>query len=71
MIQLGDRGPSVLRLQKDLQLLGFYTGAMDGVFGQITRIALWNLQNQYRITEEGFGLFGPATQKCLKTMRVE
>lgn len=40
----GDAGPSVVRLQRQLQRLGTYTGPLDGRFGSATAVALTAFQ---------------------------
>ncbi len=36
-LSVGDRRPEVVELQAVLQLLGFYDGAIDGIYGETTR----------------------------------
>ncbi|MEG5065741.1 peptidoglycan-binding protein [Microcoleus sp. B3-A4] len=43
-IKLGSRGEEVIELQAALQLLGFYTGAVDGIFSQSTARAVSQFQ---------------------------
>ncbi|MEG4839083.1 peptidoglycan-binding protein [Microcoleus sp. B9-D4] len=43
-IKLGSRGSEVIELQAALQLLGFYTGTVDGIFSQSTARAVSQFQ---------------------------
>ncbi|MEG5035000.1 peptidoglycan-binding protein [Microcoleus sp. AT3-D2] len=43
-IKLGSRGEEVIELQAALQLLGFYTGTVDGIFSQSTARAVSQFQ---------------------------
>lgn len=43
-IKLGSRGSEVIELQAALQLLGFYTGSVDGIFSQSTARAVSQFQ---------------------------
>ncbi|MEG4169361.1 MULTISPECIES: peptidoglycan-binding protein [unclassified Microcoleus] len=43
-LKLGSRGEEVIELQAALQLLGFYTGTVDGIFSQSTAIAVSQFQ---------------------------
>lgn len=59
ILRLGSRGQAVKVLQAQLQTLGYYTGIVDGVFGQSTRQAVSNFQRANRITVTGE--VGPTT----------
>lgn len=52
-LRLGDYGPAVTRLQTRLQSLGFYNGALDGVFGEQTEAAVESFQQDARILVDG------------------
>ncbi|WRH68420.1 MAG: peptidoglycan-binding protein [Planktothrix sp. GU0601_MAG3] len=56
---MGSRGAAVKVLQAQLQTLGYYTGIVDGVFGQSTQGAVSNFQRANRITVTGE--VGPTT----------
>ncbi|MEG4854401.1 peptidoglycan-binding protein [Microcoleus sp. B5-D4] len=43
-LKLGSRGEEVIELQAALQLLGFYTGTVDGIFSQSTARAVSQFQ---------------------------
>lgn len=40
LLKQGDRGPDVRRIQILLKYVGFYRGAIDGIFGPLTQAAL-------------------------------
>ena len=49
----GSRGTEVEALQKRLKELGYYTGEVDGDFGQGTRAAVRLFQSQHGLTADG------------------
>lgn len=49
----GDEGEEVTALQERLAYLGFYTGSVDGDFGNGTRRAVTNLQSALGVTTNG------------------
>ncbi|MBD2481350.1 peptidoglycan-binding protein [Planktothrix sp. FACHB-1365] len=59
ILRLGSQGSAVRILQGRLISLGYYTGAIDGVFGQTTRQAVINFQRAYGI--QVTGEVGPTT----------
>ena len=64
MLRLGDRGPVVLRLQRDLSRLGFWLGTPDGVFGDETQQAVYALQHAADISADG--VVGRVTKAVLE-----
>ncbi len=50
----GDRGADVLEVQKRMKLLGFYTGNLDGIYGELMKKSLIEYLKsiQYPITDE-------------------
>ena len=62
-LEIGSRGDSVRRLQQKLRDLGYYTGSVDGSFGEGTEAAVMAFQLQNRLTVDGKA--GPATQRVL------
>jgi len=46
-------GPDVIRLQQDLQELGYYSGAIDGKFGSETKQAVIDFQKARGLTADG------------------
>ena len=63
ILNLGDQGDGVKDVQDHLKTLGYYTGNLDGIFGQLTRLAVLKFQkiNDLRID----GIVGPETFKAL------
>lgn len=57
--KLGSRGDEVRRIQTKLKQLGFYKGAVDGIYGSATRKAVINFQRSCGITADGIA--GPKT----------
>lgn len=63
-LRLGDRGAGVVQAQKRLQQLGFYAGALDGVYGSQTRAAVMQFQRSRRLQADGW--IGPQTWMALQ-----
>lgn len=64
LIQIGDRGNDVLEVQRRLQILGFYDGDLDGVFGSGTQQAVMAFQRDHDLDPDG--IVGPATYEELE-----
>ena len=62
-LQLGDQGPLVMRLQQALKNLGYYTGTVDGFYGEGTMSAVKAFQRVKGLNTDGKA--GPATQRVL------
>jgi len=58
-VQVGSRGADVLALQRRLTSLGYWLGAADGLFGDLTRQAVVAVQKVAGLTRDG--VCGPAT----------
>ena len=65
VLKLGDRGAEVKKLQSLLSKLGIDVGAIDGIFGEITREGLMLFQRHHELTPDGF--YGPQTKTSLET----
>ncbi len=59
----GSRGEEVRRIQKKLKELGYYSGSIDGIFGNNTEKAVKEFQKKSGITVDG--IVGPVTLKKL------
>jgi hypothetical protein len=64
LLRLGSRGEAVSQLQQRLQQLGHYTGAIDGVYGQLTFAAVTQFQQAEGLTVDGIA--GSATWSRLR-----
>ena len=63
-LRIGSQGPMVEFLQNILIYLGFYTGEIDGIFGQDTKNAVVQFQRQNGLTPDG--IIGPRTWLSLR-----
>lgn len=52
-LQYGSRGSKVVSLQKKLKTWGYYTGAVDGIFGRGTRSAVIKFQQRNGLKADG------------------
>jgi hypothetical protein len=64
VLERGDRGPSVVGLQKALDDLGYWLGSPDGTFGDLTSQAVMAFQKVEGLTPDGIA--GPTTQGRLE-----
>ncbi|MBD1808128.1 peptidoglycan-binding protein [Microcoleus sp. FACHB-SPT15] len=64
LLQFGDRGSEVLVLQNNLQSQGFYSGPVDGFYGDLTKSAIENFQQQNGLAVDGIA--GDNTQLRLQ-----
>lgn len=62
-LKVGDKGDAVKTLQRRLAELGYYTGDIDGVFGNQTRRAVERFQYYHGLTADGIA--GRRTQTVL------
>ncbi|MDB9528065.1 peptidoglycan-binding protein [Oscillatoria sp. CS-180] len=62
-LRQGMRGPAVTRVQETLKARGFYTAAIDGVFGPATETAVMDFQRSEQLATDG--VVGPATWQAL------
>lgn len=69
ILKLGTQGDEVKKLQERLYQLGYYTGEIDGQYGQGTAQAVIAFQNQHGIA--GDGLAGEETRQLLYSDRAE
>jgi peptidoglycan hydrolase-like protein with peptidoglycan-binding domain len=56
-------GTAVSQLQERLKAIGLFNGAVDGVFGVETEIAVQEVQRRYNLEPDG--IVGPATWAVL------
>lgn len=52
-LKLGSQGQEVRSVQQKLKSLGFYTGSVDGDYGEGTQAAVMRFQKQYGISADG------------------
>lgn len=69
ILKLGTQGDEVKKLQERLYQLGYYTGEIDGQYGQGTAQAVIAFQTQHGIA--GDGLAGEETRNLLYSDRAE
>ena len=53
ILKLNSRGAIVQFLQNILKILGYYTGSIDGIFGNNTRNAVMNFQKNFGLSVDG------------------
>lgn len=62
-VSYGARGSDVTAIQKKLKQWGYYTGAVDGVFGSATLAAVKSFQKKNGLAADG--IVGPATAAAM------
>ena len=65
----GSEGGDVAALQRELKLLGYYPGTIDGKFGPVTRAAVESYQRFNGLTVDG--LAGPITKALISSRRFD
>ena len=68
-LRKGSRGEEVRKLQTELKNQGFYTGKVDGIYGNLTVKAVKAFQKKYGLKQDGVA--GPKTQKKLYELAAE
>lgn len=63
VLRLEAEGPAVAQLQRELQTLGYYSGDIDGGFGEETQVAVENFQSDQQLFVDG--VVGAATWDAL------
>ena len=53
MLRYDSSGDAVLKLQQDLQALGYYSGTISGHFGSLTEAAVMNFQRKNGLSPDG------------------
>lgn len=53
ILKFGSIGPIVQFLQNILKILGFYSGKIDGNFGNLTKNAVINFQHAFGLVDDG------------------
>lgn len=62
-VRFGSTGPIVEFLQNILKILDFYSGNIDGIFGNNTKNAVINFQHAYGLVDDG--IVGTLTWRVL------
>jgi peptidoglycan hydrolase-like protein with peptidoglycan-binding domain len=57
-------GPAVVQLQQVMTTLGYYSGTIDGVYGEDTAAAVQTMQEDLGVTPDG--IYGPETHAALQ-----
>ena len=60
---VGSRGNEVRNIQQRLKSWGYYTGAVDGIYGTKTKAAVIKFQKKHKITADG--VCGPKTLELI------
>lgn len=60
----GSTGPAVTKLQQRLKNLGFYSGAIDGIFGSATKAAVIKFQQNNAVIVDG--IVGLETESAIQ-----
>ena len=68
-LQLGSSGDLVIVLQEQLQLAGIFSGAVDGIFGIETELAVQDLQQSLKL--EPSGIADTQVQTALKLKAID
>lgn len=63
ILRRGMQGSAVTQLQERLKSLGFFKGTVDGVFGEVTEVAVKAAQQSLKIPTDG--VVGPSTWSVL------
>ncbi|GGR97511.1 peptidoglycan-binding protein [Streptomyces humidus] len=66
VLRLGDTGPEVTELQARLSQIGYYTGAVDGVYSRQVAAAVGTYQFTRVILQDESGVYGAATRASLE-----
>jgi peptidoglycan hydrolase-like protein with peptidoglycan-binding domain len=68
LLMLGSQGEAVSRLQQELQRLEYYTGPIDGIYGQLTYAAVTKFQQAEGLAVDGIA--GSLTWSRLQTLAI-
>ena len=63
ILRLNAEGSAVAQLQRELETLGYYSGTIDGVYGEQTQAAVTQFQTDQQLTADG--IVGAATWDAL------
>lgn len=75
ILQLGDNGTNVTKLQKELKRINLLGIEPTGYYGEVTAHAVFKFQQKHGLVSdenaEGAGVFGPKTQNLLNNLVAE
>lgn len=64
VLKVGSSGSDVMKIQAIFKKIGYYDGAVDGIFGSATEEAVKNFQRANNLTQDG--VIGDSTYKALE-----
>jgi len=64
ILRYGMRGADVMKIQSALKKTGFYTGAVDGIYGPVMRSAVYSFQKAFGLKPDG--VIGARTYNALQ-----
>lgn len=53
VLKIGSEGENVKKIQVELKKINYYSGQIDGIFGESTKQALIKLQQDYNLEANG------------------
>ncbi|MDY7023466.1 MAG: peptidoglycan-binding protein [Cyanobacteriota bacterium] len=65
LLKLGSRGPQVIELQQNLQVIGYYNESITGFYDRLTQKAVLQFQRDIGLKPDG--IVGPLTQAAIES----